>query len=41
VEALAAELDAYHESKDFSGLPTMADLVIHHLDRLLTDEIHE
>ncbi len=41
IEALAAELNAYHECQDFTGLPTMADLVIRHLQRLLTDQIHE
>ena len=40
VEQLALELNAYHGCKDFSGLSTMGDLVIIHLQRLLTDQIH-
>ncbi len=41
IVALAAELDAYHECRDFSGATTMADLLVRHLQRLLTDQIHE
>ena len=41
VAALAAELDAYHECRDFAALRTMPDLVALHLDRLLHDEIRE
>jgi hypothetical protein len=41
IGALAAELDAYHECRDFSGARTMADLLVRHLQRLLTDRIHE
>jgi hypothetical protein len=41
VAALAAELNRYHECHDFTGASTMADLVVGHLERLLTDEIHE
>jgi hypothetical protein len=39
VEQLAGELNAYHECKDFSGAASMADLVVRHLQRLLSDEI--
>ena len=39
VEQLATELDAYHECKDFTGAASMADLVVRHLQRLLSDEI--
>jgi hypothetical protein len=41
IAALAAELDAYHECRDFTGASSMADLVMRHLQRLLTDEIHQ
>lgn len=41
VTALAGELSDYHECRDFTGASTMADLVMRHLQRLLTDEIHE
>ena len=41
VAALAEELNTYHECRDFSGAATMADLVTRHLQRLLTDTIHE
>ncbi|MFZ4482770.1 MAG: hypothetical protein ACOYOL_02170 [Chthoniobacterales bacterium] len=41
VAQLARELDVYHGCTNFSALPTMADLVILHLERLLTDQIHE
>ena len=41
VAALAGALNAYHECGDFSGAGTMADLVTRHLQRLLTDTIHE
>lgn len=41
VEQLAMELGRYHDSQDFAGLGNMADLVQRHLDRLLTDRIHE
>jgi hypothetical protein len=41
VAGLAVELNAYHECTDFSGLPGMADLLLRHLQRLLTDRIHE
>ena len=39
VEQLATELDAYHECKDFTGAASMADLVVRHLQRLLSDDI--
>ena len=38
---LADELNAYHECKDFTGAASMADLVVRHLQRLLSDEIRE
>jgi len=41
VAALALELNDYHECQDFTGATNMADLVMRHLQRLLTDEIHE
>jgi hypothetical protein len=41
VQQLAEELGQYHDSAEFEGLPTMADLVERHLNRLLTDRIHE
>ena len=41
VEQLAAELNAYHECNDFTGAASMADLVVRHLQRLLSDEIRE
>jgi hypothetical protein len=40
VAALARELDEYHECREFAGRETMADLLAHHLERLLTDRIH-
>lgn len=40
VQQLAEELGQYHDSTDFLGLPSMADLVERHLNRLLTDRIH-
>jgi len=41
VAALAEELNAYHECADFTGASTMADLVMRHLQRLLSDAIRE
>lgn len=41
VEALAGDLNDYHCCKDFTGAATMADLVTRHLERLLSDQIHE
>ncbi|MBE2181006.1 MAG: hypothetical protein IAE97_11100 [Chthoniobacterales bacterium] len=41
VESLALELNDYHGCDDFTGLPTMADLVVHHLERLLADQLRE
>jgi hypothetical protein len=41
VTALAEELNAYHECRDFSGATSMADLVARHLQRLLSDAIRE
>jgi hypothetical protein len=41
VAQLAEELNAYHECKEFTGAASMADLVSRHLQRLLTDRIHE
>jgi len=41
VTALAEELNAYHGCSDFSGASTMADLVVRHLQRLLSDAIRE
>lgn len=40
VVALSAELDNYHECGEFRGLGTMAELVMHHLQRMLADQIH-
>ncbi|MGA1540618.1 MAG: hypothetical protein ACO39C_09365 [Chthoniobacterales bacterium] len=40
VQALARELDEYHDCRDFAGTETMADLLVRHLERLLTDQIH-
>lgn len=39
VAALAAELGAYHESGEFSSDRTMADLLVRHLQFLLSNEI--
>jgi hypothetical protein len=41
VAGLARELDRYHRCTEFAGRTTMADLLEHHLERLLTDTIHE
>ena len=41
VTQLAEELNTYHECKEFTGAASMADLVSRHLQRLLTDRIHE
>ena len=41
VTQLAGELNTYHECQEFSGAASMADLVSRHLQRLLTDRIHE
>ena len=41
VARLAGELNAYHECRDFTGAASMADLLVRHLQRLLTDRIHE
>ena len=41
VAALAVELNDYHECRDFTGASNMADIVMRHLQRLLTDEIHQ
>ncbi len=41
VAALALELNDYHECRDFTGATNMADLIMRHLQRLLTDEIHQ
>jgi len=41
VTQLAGELNTYHECKEFTGAASMADLVTRHLQRLLTDRIHE
>jgi hypothetical protein len=41
VTQLAEELNTYHECKEFTGAASMADLVSRHLERLLTDQIHE
>ncbi|MGA0093703.1 MAG: hypothetical protein ACO3J2_05345 [Chthoniobacterales bacterium] len=35
VAALASELDEYHKCGDFTGSPTMADLLVKHLERML------
>jgi len=40
VAALAAELDQYHQCRDFAGSATMADLLVKHLDRMLSDTVH-
>jgi hypothetical protein len=40
VAALAAALDEYHQSHDFAGSTTMADLLVKHLDRMLSDMVH-
>jgi hypothetical protein len=41
VAALAVELNEYHECREFTGAASMAELVMRHLRRLLTDEIHQ
>ena len=40
ITALAAGLDEYHQSHDFTGSATMADLLVKHLDRMLSDSVH-
>ena len=40
IAALAAELDQYHQCRDFAGSVTMADLLVKHLDRMLSDTVH-
>jgi hypothetical protein len=40
IAALAAGLDEYHQSHDFTDSATMADLLVKHLDRMLTDAVH-
>lgn len=41
VAGLAEDLNTYHDCKEFTGLTTMADLLVRHLQRLLTDRIRE
>ena len=41
VAGLAHELNAYHECREFTGMTTMPDLVSRHLQRMLTDRVHE
>jgi hypothetical protein len=39
VAALAAGLDEYHHCHEFAGSATMADLLVKHLDRMLSDTV--
>jgi hypothetical protein len=41
VEALARELDEYHDCHEFAGSESMADLLDRHLHRLLAETMHE
>ncbi|MFM7373614.1 MAG: hypothetical protein ACKO39_00460 [Chthoniobacterales bacterium] len=40
VAALAAALDEYHQCNSFAGSANMGDLLVNHLDRMLTDTVH-
>ena len=40
VAALAAALDEYHHCSSFGGSANMGDLLVNHLDRILTDTVH-
>jgi len=40
VAALAAALDEYHHCNSFGGSANMGDLLVNHLDRILTDTVH-
>jgi len=40
VAALAAALDEYHRCSSFAGSANMGDLLVDHLDRMLTDTVH-
>lgn len=40
VAALAAALDEYHQCSTFAGSANMGDLLVNHLDRMLTDTVH-
>jgi hypothetical protein len=40
VAALAAGLDRYHQCKEFAGATTMADVLVKHLGRMLSDTVH-
>jgi len=40
VAALAAELDQYHRCSEFAGSANMGDLLVNHLERMLSDAVH-